>query len=142
VVSRVGQNVELVLDSHQQGVIFYIVEEAVGNARKSAEAELISVDITRKGDVVVVEVADNGVGFDTDAVNANYDQRGSLGMINMRERTALLDGTLRIDSKEGYGTTVTVMVPIKKDGQLHFQPGNRPMSSVGKLPATLDSPPR
>jgi signal transduction histidine kinase len=113
VASRVGPDVEAVLDSHQQGVIFYIVEEAVGNARKHAEAELISINIQRQNDVVVVEIADNGVGFDSDAVNANYDQRGSLGMVNMRERAALLDGTLRIQSSEGQGTKITVVVPIK-----------------------------
>jgi signal transduction histidine kinase len=113
VVAQVTTDAAEVLDAQQQGVIFYIVEEAVGNARKHAEAELISIEISRQGDVVVVEIADNGVGFDADAVNANYDQRGSLGMVNMRERTELLDGTLRIDSAEGQGTTITIIVPIK-----------------------------
>ncbi|MBZ0302672.1 MAG: sensor histidine kinase, partial [Anaerolineae bacterium] len=113
VSSRVGPDVESALDSHQQGVIFYIVEEAVGNARKYAEAELISVDIHRQNDVIVVEVADNGVGFDSDAVHANYDQRGSLGMVNMRERAELLNGALRIESAEGQGTKITILVPIK-----------------------------
>jgi len=113
VSSRVGPDVESVLDSHQQGVIFYIVEEAVGNARKHAEAELISIDIYRQNDVVVVQIADNGVGFDADSVNANYDQRGSLGMVNMRERAELLNGTLSIESAEGQGTRITIVVPLK-----------------------------
>lgn len=113
VSSRVGPDVESVMDSHQQGVIFYIVEEAVGNARKHAEAELISIDIFRQNDVVVVQISDNGVGFDSDSVNANYDQRGSLGMVNMRERAELLNGALRIESAEGQGTKITVLVPIK-----------------------------
>jgi signal transduction histidine kinase len=113
VAARVGQGVETVLNSHQQGVVFYIVEEAVGNARKHAEAELISINIHRQSDVVIVEISDNGVGFDADAVNANYDQRGSLGMVNMRERVALLDGTLQIASEIGKGTTITVLVPIR-----------------------------
>ena len=142
VVSRVGEGVEAVLNGHQQGVIFYIVEEAVGNARKSAEAELISVNISRQSDVVVVEIADNGVGFDADAVNANYDQRGSLGMVNMRERTALLDGTLRIDSAEGKGTTVTVVVPIKKDNDPTLGSngnGKLPARRMLRRPATLDT---
>lgn len=110
---RVDHQVGQVLDGQAQGVIFYIVEEAVGNARKHAEAELISVDISHRRDVVVVEVSDNGVGFDTGAVDANYDQRGSLGMVNMRERTELLEGSLRIESAEGRGTTITVLVPVK-----------------------------
>jgi signal transduction histidine kinase len=113
VAINVGSDVERVIDSHQQGVIFYIVEEAVGNARKHAEAELISVNVQRRDDMVIVEIADNGVGFDTGAVDANYDQRGSLGMVNMRERTELLDGTLRIESAEGRGTTITVVIPVK-----------------------------
>lgn len=113
VAVNVDSRVEALLDSHQQGVIFYIIEEAVGNARKHAEAELISVNVTVRGEAVVVEISDNGVGFDIGAVDANYDQRGSLGMVNMRERTELLDGVLRIDSAEGRGTTITVMAPLK-----------------------------
>ncbi len=114
VAVRVARDAEKALDSHQQGVIFYIVEEAVGNARKHAQAQLIQVTVTKQDDVVFVQVADNGVGFDTSAVEANYDQRGSLGMVNLRERTELLGGSLRIESAVGRGTAVTVLVPIKE----------------------------
>ncbi len=114
VAVRVSKEAEKSLDSHQQGVIFYIIEEAVGNARKHAAAELISTVVTRQDDVVVVKIIDNGVGFDVSAVSANYDQRGSLGMVNLRERTELLGGSLRIDSAEGQGTTITVVVPIRE----------------------------
>ncbi|MBZ0291601.1 MAG: GAF domain-containing sensor histidine kinase [Anaerolineae bacterium] len=113
VAINVDRRVETTLDNHQQGVLFYIIEEATGNARKHAEAELISVNVFIRQDAVVAEIADNGVGFNTGAVDANYDQRGSLGMINMRERTALLDGVLHIASAEGKGTTITVMVPLR-----------------------------
>jgi signal transduction histidine kinase len=133
VAINVGGDVERVLDSHQQGVIFYIVEEAVGNARKHAEAELISVNVHRQEDVVVVQIADNGVGFDTGAVDANYDQRGSLGMVNMRERAALLDASLRIESAEGKGTTITILVPIKSTSSI-TQTRN---PKVGKIGATI-----
>lgn len=110
---QVGPNVEKVLDSNQQGVIFYIIEEAVGNARKHAQASLIRVMLQQQDDVIVIQIADNGVGFDAAAVQSNYDSRGSLGMVNMRERTQLLDGSLRIDSAKGKGTTITVLAPIK-----------------------------
>jgi signal transduction histidine kinase len=113
VAVRVSRDAERMLDSNQQGVIFYIVEEAVGNARKHAQASLISVNVGRQDDLIVVQISDNGVGFDTSAVEANYDQRGSLGMVNLRERTELLGGTLRIESAAGRGTTVTVLVPTK-----------------------------
>lgn len=113
VAVRVGRDVENWLDRQQQGVVFQIIEEAVGNARKHAQAELVSVSIVKQDDTIFVKIADNGVGFDVGAVEAKYDQRGSLGMINLRERTELLEGTLRIDSAEGKGTTITVMIPLK-----------------------------
>ncbi|MDL1885938.1 GAF domain-containing sensor histidine kinase, partial [Anaerolineae bacterium CFX8] len=115
VAIRVARDAESALDQHQQGVIFYIVEEAVGNARKHAEAELISVSLYRQDDVVVVKISDNGKGFDLTAVTNNYDARGSLGMVNMRERAQLLDAALNIDSVPGQGTTISVIVPIKPE---------------------------
>ncbi len=136
VAVNVASDVERVLDSHQQGVIFYIVEEAVGNARKHAEAEVISTNVHRQDDFVVVQIADNGVGFDTGAVDANYDQRGSLGMVNMRERAALLDASLRIESAEGKGTTITILVPIKST-----TPSTQIRNpKVGKIGATVIRP--
>jgi nitrate/nitrite-specific signal transduction histidine kinase len=96
-------------------MMFYIAEEAVNNARKYAEAELVSVTVSRKDDVIILQISDNGVGFDTSAVDANYDKRGSLGMVNMRERAEVINGTIRIESAEGKGTTITIVVQIKEE---------------------------
>lgn len=115
VAVRIERDAEAALSSQQQSVIFSIVDEAVNNARKHAVAELISVNMVKQRDVVLVTIADNGVGFDTGAVDANYDQRGSLGMVNMRERTDQLNATLRVTSAEGRGTTITVAVPLKEN---------------------------
>ena len=76
------------LDAQQQGVVFYIVEEAVNNARKHAHAPLVSVSGGRQDKAVVITVADDGRGFDASRMQLGYDQRGSLGMVNMRERAA------------------------------------------------------
>jgi signal transduction histidine kinase len=110
--------VEKYLDTNAQGILFYIVEEAVNNARKHAQAEQIVVRLYERDSNVVVEIEDNGVGFDVGAVDANYDQRGSLGMINMRERTELIEGTLRIQSAKGRGTKITIQIPIHASGEL------------------------
>ncbi|MBZ0286594.1 MAG: hypothetical protein K8I30_03200, partial [Anaerolineae bacterium] len=81
---------------------------------------------------------DNGKGFDLGKVTNNYDQRGSLGMVNMRERAQLLDATLNIDSAPGQGTTITVIVPMK-EAALSASAGadrtasRRPVSSTSKL---------
>jgi signal transduction histidine kinase len=99
------------------GTIFYIVEEAVGNARKYSEAGLIEVRLWREGDLFIARIKDDGVGFDTVAVNTNYSSRGSLGMVNMRERAERIDGSLEVESAPGRGTTVTLVVPLDKHGR-------------------------
>jgi signal transduction histidine kinase len=103
------------LDANQAGVIFYIVEEALGNARKYSEADLIEIRLWTEEDLFVAQVADDGVGFNTQEVLGNYETRGSLGMVNMRERAALIDGSLDIKSEPGRGTTITLLVPLRGD---------------------------
>lgn len=113
VTVKAQKEIENHLDTNAQGVLFYIVEEAVNNARKHSQAEEIIVRLYRREAFVMVEIEDNGVGFDVSAVDANYDQRGSLGMINMRERAELVEGQLRIQSAKGMGTKISVMVPVQ-----------------------------
>ncbi len=100
------------LDLGHQGVIFYIAEEAINNARKHAAAEHIWVRLRSENERFVLEVEDDGVGFNVGAVDAHYGQRGSLGIVSMRERADLVEGTLKIDSAEGDGTCITLSVPL------------------------------
>jgi signal transduction histidine kinase len=100
------------LEVGKQGVVFYIAEEAITNARKHAQADHIWVRLKRKGDLLTLEVQDDGVGFDVAEVTANYEQRGSLGMLNLHERTELVNGVLRLDSAKGRGTRVAVTIPM------------------------------
>ena len=100
------------MDLGRQGVLFYIAEEAINNARKHAMAENIWVRLRRDRDNVSLEVEDDGVGFNLGAVDSNYEQRGSLGIVSMRERAELVSGTLHIESAEGRGTRVALYVPF------------------------------
>ncbi len=99
------------LDMAKQGVIFYVAEEAINNARKHAAAEHIWVRLRREGDTCLLEVEDDGVGFNVGAVDSDYAQRGSLGMVTMRERAELVNGSLHIESAEGKGTCIRLSVP-------------------------------
>lgn len=100
------------LELGKQGVVFYIAEEAVNNARKYAEAEVITVRLKKASrDVVLLEIQDNGVGFNVGEVDAGYEQRGSLGMVNMRERSELLNGIYQLSSEIGKGTHIKVWIP-------------------------------
>jgi signal transduction histidine kinase len=104
------------LEMSKQAVVFYIVEEAVNNARKHAQAAQIEVRLKAfDTQVALLEIEDNGVGFNVGAVDAFYDKRGSLGMVNMRERAELVNGVMRIDSVEGKGTLVQVAIPLTEE---------------------------
>lgn len=130
VAVRVERSIEERLDFQQQGVIFDIAEEAVNNARKHAKAKLVSVTASRQGEMAVVLVADNGVGFDVDQMNDSYETRSSLGMINMRERAALLDGTLSVESTRGKGTVVTLILPLKQPEVAAYNGFGRPRTKL------------
>jgi nitrate/nitrite-specific signal transduction histidine kinase len=102
------------LDHHQQGVLFYIVEEAINNARKHAQGEHIWVRFYQKSGHIITEIEDDGVGFDTGDIEAGR-KRNSLGMVNLRERTEMLGGMLDIQSQLGKGTKISVMVQVKEN---------------------------
>jgi signal transduction histidine kinase len=104
------------LEMGKQGVIFYITEEAVTNARKHAIADQIWIRLNPVQDeLALLEIEDNGEGYDVSAVDASYEHRGSLGMVNMRERTELLNGILKIESSKGQGTRVRVLIPLTEE---------------------------
>jgi signal transduction histidine kinase len=116
-IQFVGGQYSEILDDSAQSVVFSIVEEALGNARKYAKAKLVEVRFWQEEGLFVALVQDNGVGFDTQDVNRDYSSRGSLGMINMRERAERIDGSLRVESVINKGTKVTIVVPLDKHGR-------------------------
>jgi signal transduction histidine kinase len=91
------------------------MEEAINNARKHAEAAHIWVRLAVHQDLFVAQVADDGQGFDVQAVEGEYASQGSLGMLNMQERATLIGGTLDIKSEIGNGTRVTLLVPLDEE---------------------------
>jgi len=123
------------LEQHQQTALFYIVEEAVNNARKHAQADHVWVRLKLHGDVLAIEVQDDGVGFNVGAVNASYSRRGSLGLVNMRERAEMINGVVQIDSANGAGTRVMVFVPLAEAGQAQAVSSPAPIgAAVGAMP--------
>ena len=105
------------LNQQAQGVLFYIIEEALGNARKHSQASSVDVRMWNEDGLVVTRVQDDGVGFEVDEVMGNYSSRGSLGMVNMRERAETIDGSIQVNSTPGKGTAITIVVPLDKQGQ-------------------------
>ncbi|MCX7681490.1 MAG: GAF domain-containing sensor histidine kinase [Anaerolineae bacterium] len=110
---QAAPEIDNLLERNAQGVIFYIIEEAIGNARKHAKAKNLWVRLYTRANMFIAEVEDDGVGFDVDAVQARYDERGSLGMLNMHERADMIGGKLSIASAPGRGTRITLTVPLQ-----------------------------
>jgi signal transduction histidine kinase len=122
VIVNIDKNIADQLEMGKQGVIFYIIEEAVNNARKHANAASIAVRLGQvEPGIALLEIADNGIGFDVQSVDKGYDKRGSLGMINLRERTELVNGLLNIDSAPGKGTRVQVYIPLTEEAADRLQ---------------------
>ncbi len=100
------------LNQKQETALFAIVQEAVNNAVKHAEAKNIGIIFEQAGDTLGVTIADDGKGFDVSSVTQNYEDRGSYGMVNLRERVAVAGGEYKIDSTIGKGTQIRIKVPL------------------------------
>jgi signal transduction histidine kinase len=93
--------------------LFRVVQEALANVARHANASRVAVTLSYLDDVVMLDVRDNGVGFAVDAVQdhgAATDGSG-FGLRAIHQRLARVDGTLAIESEPGEGTTVNASVP-------------------------------
>ena len=96
--------------------IFRIIQEALTNVAKYAEATDISVVLRCRDSSLVAVVEDNGKGFDIKGIIALPSEK-RLGLFGMQERAALVGGKLTIESELGAGTTIFLEVPLKlKEG--------------------------
>jgi len=100
------------LTHNAEVAVFSVVQEAINNAKKHAHASHIDIEVASDERDLVVVIRDDGVGFSVDGVTQSYDQRGSLGMIHMKERADIVQGTLSVSSKPGQGTTVSMRLPL------------------------------
>jgi signal transduction histidine kinase len=112
---REGSGIEVQIESRLGGdrlpdevetAVYRIVQEALTNVLKHADAQHVSILLARKNERVSVVIEDDGRGFEPEAAD-----NSRLGLVGMRERVKLLDGTLAIESSPGRGTTLVVSVP-------------------------------
>lgn len=102
-----------------ESAVYRLVQEALNNVVKHAEAGRAEAVLEHRGEAVEVTVRDDGAGFDPDAAN------GGFGLVGMRERVELTGGELRIEAAPGRGTTVRATIPLRAD-----QRSSRPRSST------------
>lgn len=95
-------------------VIYRILQEALANVARHAHAKRADVRLRQDEQRLALEVRDNGSGI----ADSSIDDSRSLGLIGMRERAALIGGTLRIERISGAGTIVSLSVPVDTAGRL------------------------
>ena len=98
----------LVLDPDRSTAIFRIFQESLTNVARHAHATRVEARLEREVNQVVLQVRDNGSGFDREEVKL----RKSLGLVGMHERALLLNGELNVESAPGTGTTLTLRIPL------------------------------
>ena len=92
--------------------LFRIVQEALNNIKKHAEATEVSVTAEFNGREIKLNIRDNGKGFTLPKNMDSLPRRGMLGLMGIRERVWLLGGTLEINTEPGKGASLTVTVPV------------------------------
>jgi two-component system, NarL family, sensor histidine kinase DevS len=96
------------LPSEAETTLYRVVQEGLTNIVKHANATHISISLARRGAFVAAVIEDDGDGFDRRTPAGD-----GIGLLGMRERLALLDGRLEIESRPGAGTTVVAEVPAE-----------------------------
>lgn len=99
------------LASDIETACFRIVQEALTNITRHAQATRVEISLRRDGDDMVLCVQDDGVGFDMEAIRQRALQGTSLGVLGMQERANLIGGELKILSASGKGSTVQLTCP-------------------------------
>jgi signal transduction histidine kinase len=92
--------------------IFRAVQEALVNITRHAHAETVLIQGSAGDGRLLIEVEDDGVGFDPAGIERSHDSMRGIGLLGMRERLEILGGTLEVDSTPGEGTRIVFSVPL------------------------------
>lgn len=92
--------------------LYRIVQEALNNVAKYAQATKVDILLDIADERLRLIVEDNGVGFSVDSLSDNSRERRTMGIISMRERAGLVEGTFAIESTPKRGTSIFVSIPV------------------------------
>ncbi len=98
---------DFALNQDQSLTVFRILQESLNNVIKHAQASRVNIIFVNRSESLLMEVIDNGIGFDT----SNKNKEQSIGLLGIRERALMLSGKAEINSAPGKGTCVSVSIP-------------------------------
>jgi two-component system, NarL family, sensor kinase len=107
-----------------QALLYRAARELLTNIGKHAKATTVSVGLTRRGDRIILTIADDGAGFDP-AIVAQYVADGHIGLGSLLARFDAMGGAMDIDSRSGHGTQVTVTSPPEPVASGEVKPSAR-----------------
>ena len=100
------------LGSDLAGLLFQCVQELLINAAKHGQPSRVRVSSRRRGNKILLEVIDNGCGFDPSQVQATAQNQPGYGIFSIRERLGALGGSMQLRSRPGHGTAVILSAPL------------------------------
>ncbi|MFT9598140.1 HAMP domain-containing sensor histidine kinase [Mesobacillus sp.] len=111
---EIDNRTKLDLSKQTKTTIFRIMQEALTNIAKYANATDVVITIENSKTHLILIIEDNGIGFDVNREFENMSSNKNMGLFSMKERASLVEGTLLIESEKGLGTTVFVRIPLKE----------------------------
>ncbi|VAX25904.1 hypothetical protein MNBD_NITROSPINAE02-435 [hydrothermal vent metagenome] len=94
--------------------VYRIIQEALNNIMKHSGAGEVYIDIADNGACVEIHISDDGRGFDSSAITSREQSETSRGLLGIKERVNIYDGSFLIDSDKGEGSTLTIFLPYSK----------------------------
>ena len=122
-------DIDIILDAYPEHIhvdslievaIFRIIQEALNNVIRHANASQVFINLKIMEDTLIGSVIDNGVGFDTENQRLKHlkdSKLGGFGIYGMKQRAELLKGRLNIKSQPGKGTTLRLEIPLNALGK-------------------------
>lgn len=110
---RVSGNIQE-LSREVEASVFRIVQEGLSNAVKHSGASLIELNLGFEDNTLKIYLRDNGKGFDPPQAPGSLVRAGQMGLVGMFERAELLGASVEITSEPGNGTSLRVVIPIRK----------------------------
>jgi len=98
------------LSPEKEIILFRLCQEVINNIIRYAQASKINVNLSYTNDLIKLDIEDNGIGFDMDIVKENRDKNSSTGLINIDKRAKVINAEIKIISKIGKGTKVSLLI--------------------------------
>jgi len=114
---KIKGNDKRIKDSNISLAVFRVVQEALNNTYKHADATSVSIQLECADKSILLRIKDDGKGFDISSLSElTRDDDGGFGIIGMKERIELLEGEFTINSETNVGTTIMVKLPYEVQG--------------------------